>query len=127
MSAVTYQKSGMSLPRVLLRLEGLAVLGGAITLYGYQGYSWLAFAVFLLSPDVAMVGYALNPRLGALAYNVMHTSVLPISLGLVSFSLGSSLGLQLALIWLAHIGLDRAIGYGLKYESSFKDTHLNRV
>lgn len=118
---------GISWPGILLRLEGLAVLAGAVTLYAYQGYNWWMFALLLLSPDVAMVAYAINTRLGSLAYNLLHTSVFPILLGLFSLISGYNLGLSLALIWLAHIGMDRVMGYGLKYPTSFKDTHLSRV
>ncbi len=114
-------------PGILLRLEGLAVLAGAITLYAYQGYNWWMFALLLLSPDVAMVAYMLNTRMGSLAYNLLHTSIFPILLGLLSLISGYDLGLALALIWLAHIGMDRVMGYGLKYPTSFKDTHLSRV
>jgi hypothetical protein len=116
-----------SLPGILLRLEGLTVLGGALTLYAYQGYNWWMFALLLLSPDVALAAYAIDQRMGSLAYNLMHTYVFPILLALLSLVFGYSLGLQLALIWLAHIGMDRAVGYGLKYPTSFKDTHLSRV
>lgn len=118
---------GVSLPRILLRLEGLAVLAGTVTLYAYQGYNWWMFGLLLLSPDVAMVAYALNTRMGSLAYNLLHTSVFPILSGLFSLISGYNLGLSLALIWLAHIGMDRVMGYGLKYSTSFKDTHLSRV
>lgn len=114
-------------PVILLRLEGLAVLAGAITLYAYQGYNWWIFALLLLSPDVAIVAYTLNTRIGSLVYNLLHTSVFPILLGLFSLISGHDLGLSLALIWLAHIGMDRVMGYGLKYPTSFNDTHLSRV
>lgn len=117
----------ISLPRMLLHIEGLSVFIAAIALYGQQGYSWLAFALLLLAPDLAIIGYALNQRVGSIAYNVLHTYSLPLLLGLLSLFFGWSLGPQLALIWLAHIGMDRTVGYGLKYTSGFKDTHLSRV
>lgn len=114
-------------PRVLLHLEGFALFVGAIALYGQQGGNWWLFALLLLAPDVAMVGYAVNQRVGTIAYNILHTYSLPLMLVLASFLFGWSLGLQLGLIWLAHIGMDRTVGYGLKYTSAFKDTHLGRV
>ncbi len=118
---------GLSLPRLLLHLEGLAVLVAAIVCYGYQGYGWLAFILLLLVPDVTMVGYLVNNQPGSIVYNLGHTYSLPLLLGVLSLIFNAPLGLQLALIWLAHIGMDRMVGYGLKYEAGFKETHLSRV
>jgi hypothetical protein len=74
-----------------------------------------------------MVGYLLNPKLGSRLYNVVHTDVLPAALAASSFALHRTSPLAFALIWLGHIGLDRALGFGLKYPTFFKDTHLQRV
>jgi len=115
------------LPRRLLHLEGLAVLVGALALYFDAGYGWLLLVVLLLAPDLSMVGYLGGPRAGALIYNLAHTCAGPIALGLVGVLGDVDLATQLALIWLAHIGLDRMLGYGLKYPTGFKDTHLGRV
>lgn len=115
------------LPRRLLHLEGLAVLVGALALYFDAGYGWLLLVVLFLAPDLSMVGYLGGPRAGALIYNIVHTYAGPIALGLVGVLGDVDLAAQLALIWLAHIGLDRMLGYGLKYPTGFKDTHLGRV
>jgi hypothetical protein len=115
------------LPRRLLHLEGLAVLVGALALYFDAGYGWLLLVVLFLAPDLSMVGYLGGPRAGALVYNLAHTYAGPIALGLVGVLGDVDLATQLALIWLAHIGLDRMLGYGLKYPTGFKDTHLGRV
>lgn len=117
----------LSMPGLLLRIEGLSVLIVAGVLYGYQSYSWLVFALLLLAPDLAMLGYLLGPTIGSICYNLLHTYALPLSLALISLLADAPLGVQLALIWLAHIGMDRAVGYGLKYPTGFKDTHLERV
>jgi hypothetical protein len=83
--------------------------------------------VLLLAPDLGMLGYLAGNRAGAVTYDLLHTTVLPIALALYGF-LGDHTGpLSLGLIWLAHIGVDRLLGYGLKYSSGFKDTHLGRV
>jgi hypothetical protein len=118
---------GVSGPKALLHLEGLAVLAAAAAAYWQAGFGWWWFAGLLLAPDLAMAGYLLNPRLGSYAYNLIHTYALPLALGLLSMLAGWALGGELALIWLAHIGMDRALGYGLKYPTNFKDTHLGRV
>ena len=115
------------IPRRLLHVEGLVVLVGAIALYFDSGYGWLALVVLFLAPDLSMLGYLAGPRVGALAYDVVHTYALPVALGVAGVLAGSDTAIQLALIWLAHIGLDRMLGYGLKYPSGFKDTHLQRV
>lgn len=114
-------------PAILLRLEGLAVFCAAVALYFHEGHGWVLLLVLALAPDVALVGYLAGPVVGAVAYDVAHTEVLPLALGVVGVLAGSDLAPQLALIWLAHIGADRALGYGLKYRSDFKDTHLQRV
>ena len=115
------------LPRRLLHLEGLAVLVAALALYFDAGYGWALLLVLFLAPDLSVIGYAGGPAVGALTYNAVHTPVGPIALALVGVLGDAETATQIALIWLAHIGLDRLLGYGLKYPSGFKDTHLQRV
>jgi len=115
------------LPRRLLHLEGLAVLAGALALYFESGFGWLALVLLFLAPDLSMLGYLGGPRLGALAYDLVHTYAGPVALGVAGVLGGSDVLVQLALIWLAHIGMDRLLGYGLKYPTGFRDTHLQRV
>lgn len=111
-------------PRTFLRIEGLAALG--IALGGYftlHGPLWM-LAVLALAPDLSMIGYLAGPRLGSLSYNIVHTYTVPLALGAVGFWTDIRLALLVALIWAGHLGADRAFGYGLKFESGFKDTHL---
>jgi hypothetical protein len=117
----------VSLPRILLHAEGGALLVAAVLLYWDRGDGWLLFAVLLLAPDLGMLGYLANTRVGAVTYDLLHTTVLPIGLALYGFLGDHTTALSLGLIWLAHIGMDRLLGYGLKYTSGFKDTHLGRV
>ena len=114
-------------PTRLLRLEGFAVLVVALVAFGALGFSWWLFAALVLAPDLSMVAYARGPRFGARVYNLVHASVLPIALGLVGFLWASDAAVAVGLIWLAHIGLDRAVGYGLKRPTSFHDTHLGTI
>jgi hypothetical protein len=111
----------------LLRLEGLAVLAAAISAYGFVGGSWPLFALLLLAPDLAMIGYRFGSVVGAAAYNAVHAYLAPAALGAAGLALGAPTIQALALIWIAHIGLDRALGYGLKYASGFGDSHLGRI
>jgi hypothetical protein len=113
--------------RTVLRLEGAAALAVALELYAHGGFSWLLFAVLLLAPDLSMLAYLAGPKTGALVYNLVHTYALAAPLALIGFVLGSALASALGLIWVAHIGLDRLMGYGLKYQSGFGDTHLGRI
>jgi hypothetical protein len=110
-----------------LRLEGLAVGAAAAVLYFDQGYSWIAFVLLLLAPDIGMLGYLAGPRVGAATYDLLHFEAFPVVLGLAGVLAGADVPIQLALIWLTHIGVDRVLGYGLKYPTAFKDTHLQRV
>ena len=115
------------LPRRLLHLEGLAVAAGSLVLYFDAGYGWLLLVVLLLAPDLSMLGYLGGPRLGSLTYDVVHTYLGPVALGVIGVVGGYETAVQVALIWSAHIGVDRLLGYGLKYPTGFKDTHLQRV
>lgn len=117
-----------SLPKMLLHIEGLAVLAAAVTIYGrYAGTGWWVFFLLLLAPDVAMLPYLVSKRAGTIAYNLVHTYTGPLLVGVIALVTGWELGVALALIWLAHCGIDRAVGYGLKYSTEFKDTHLGRL
>jgi len=115
------------LPRLLLHAEGAAVAAAAVALYFHEGFDWWLLLVLALAPDLAMLGYLAGPRAGAAAYDLVHTYVLPVLLGAAGVIWDSDAALAVALIWLTHIGVDRALGYGLKYPSGFKDTHLQRV
>jgi hypothetical protein len=117
----------MSLPKVLLHGEGLAALVLAVVIYWHYGGNWWLFAALLFAPDLAMLGYLAGTRVGAMTYNAMHTWILPTVLAGIGYAADIRLLVLLALIIAAHIGLDRTIGYGLKYPGDFKDTHLGRV
>ncbi len=114
-------------PGVLLRVEGGALLATSVLFYWVNGGSWILFALLILAPDVSMLGYLLGPKVGATTYNLAHTYALPAGLAAFGVLAGSPLAVSVALVWFAHIGMDRMVGYGLKYASGFKDTHLNRV
>ncbi len=116
-----------STPNILLRAEGLALFISASALYASTSGNGWAFVLLLLTPDLAMVGYLVNPRVGSMTYNALHTMVLPLALFVVAWIAGWMTVVHIALIWLAHIGMDRMMGYGLKYATEFKDTHMQHV
>lgn len=113
--------------KILLHIEGLSVLALSVYFYGYNQFSWLFFIILLLAPDISMLGYLLNNRIGAITYNVFHTYTLALLIIFCGLMISAPIVLAIGLIWSAHIGMDRMIGYGLKYPTEFKDTHLNRV
>lgn len=115
------------LPAALLRLEGAALLGASVALYADGAWSWLVYLLLFLAPDLSMLAYLGGPRLGAVAYDAAHFAAIPAVLGVVGVTGGSDVLVQVALVWLGHIGIDRLLGYGLKYPSAFRDTHLQRV
>jgi hypothetical protein len=112
-------------PRTVLRIEGLATLGLALGGYfTHDGPMWL-LVVLALAPDLSMIGYLAGPRWGSLGYNIVHTYTLPFALGALGLWAEIRLALLVALIWIGHIGADRLFGYGLKFESGFRATHLS--
>lgn len=114
-------------PRVLLRLEGLATLIGALITYEAIGASWGLFALLLLLPDLSLIGYVAGARTGAAAYNALHTHIGPAALAALAYLEVVPPAWPVCLIWAAHIGMDRALGLGLKFPSAFKHTHLGNV
>lgn len=118
---------GDFLTKVLLHLEGLAVLIMSIFFYASNGFSWLLFFLLLFVPDLWMIGYVYNPKIGAAIYNVVHTYVFTIIVVFAGVVFSNDVFLAIGLISAAHIGMDRTCGYGLKYPTDFKDSHLQRV
>jgi hypothetical protein len=113
--------------RTLLRLEGLTLFAGMTLLYGFWGGPWWVYAVLFLAPDISFLGYLAGPKVGAIAYNAVHSYIVPMALMTAGFGFAPPLLLTIAMIWLAHIGFDRALGYGLKYSAGFGFTHLGRI
>lgn len=116
----------------ILRLENLAAALAFLSLYHQLGHDWRTFAWWILAPDLALLAYLFGPRAGACAYNTTHSYVGPVLLVLAAPVLATEEALlpppvQLALIWLAHIAVDRALGFGLKSTGSFHLTHLGEV
>ncbi len=111
-----------------LRVEGLAVAAVTAALYAHTGSGWWLFAALWLAPDLSMLGYlGGNSCWGARIYNTFHTYVLPGALGFSALLLNAHNLLPFALIWANHIGVDRLLGYGLKFSDGFGYTHLGRI
>ena len=114
-------------PSILLRLEGFVLFAVSVALFFHLGGALSLFLLLLLVPDVTMAGYALNVRVGAFIYNVGHTLAWPVALGGAALWTNHPEFVPYALIWAAHIGMDRMLGYGLKYPTYFADTHIQRL
>ncbi len=113
--------------RTWLRLEGLAAFGAGLALFAISGGDWLLLVPLLLLPDISMVAYAAGPRIGAMGYNLIHNWAIGFAALLIGLWLDSPAVLMLAAVLIAHVGLDRALGYGLKSPNAFQDTHLGRI
>src|ERR1700736_1601660 len=114
-------------PIALQRLEGGILLALSLLLYWRKGTSWWLYVLLILAPDLFMLGYLRGPRAGAAIYNLGHSWLLPGLIGIVGVLASVSADLPIALIWFGHIGVDRLLGYGLKFPTSFQDTHLGRI
>jgi hypothetical protein len=113
--------------RAWLRIEGLAAFAAGLVVYAVNGGEWLWVIPLLLLPDLSAIGYVAGPRVGAASYNLVHNWVpgfVALALGLWAEVPGL---LIVAAVLIAHVGMDRALGYGLKLPSSFQDTHLGRI
>ena len=111
-------------PKLVLRAEGALILAAAIYAYSQTNMGWLLFAILFFAPDIFMLGYLKNSRVGAISYNFGHTYLTPALLLGLGLSVGPSQLIAITLIWIGHIGFDRAVGYGLKYAICFKSSHL---
>jgi hypothetical protein len=113
--------------RTWLRLEGIAAFAAGLAIFGLAGGPWPLAIPLLLVPDVSMIGYLRGPRLGALTYNLVHNWAIGLAvLGLGAWS-GNGAVILAGAILVAHVGMDRAMGYGLKLPTSFQETHLGRI
>lgn len=114
-------------PRLLLRLEGAAVLVAAILAYTRLGTDWWLFVILFFVPDLSMLGYLAGKKMGAAFYNIAHWYALPLALIVGGMIAAIPFALAIGLVWAAHIGFDRALGYGLKYEDGFNSSHLGQI
>jgi Domain of unknown function (DUF4260) len=113
--------------RTLLRLEGVVLFAGMTMLYALWDGSWWVYAILFLAPDLSFAAYLAAPKAGAIIYNAAHSYLGPVALMTIGLAMAAPLTLSLAMIWLAHIGIDRALGYGLKYQAGFAFTHLGKI
>jgi len=114
-------------PALLLRIEEAALLAAAIAVYAHFHFSWVLFGALFLAPDLFMLGYLGNPRMGAAIYNLGHFLPVPMSVFAAGYFAHRPLAKAIGILWAAHIAFDRMLGYGLKYPARFNDTHLQHI
>lgn len=113
--------------RVLIRVEGLCVLIVSLLAYAKFGGGWGTFALLFFVPDLSLLGYLAGPRVGAASYNFMHSFIGALAILAAGVLLSAPAAVTAGIIWMAHIGFDRALGYGLKYSAGFGFTHLGFI
>jgi hypothetical protein len=113
--------------KILLHVEGLTIFALSLYFYWLNDLNGLFFLLLILVPDLSMLGYTINKRVGAIIYNIFHTYTLSLLAVLLGWYLSNPIILAVGLIWTAHIGMDRMVGYGLKYPTDFKHNHLNQM
>lgn len=109
------------------RIESLFIFVLACAAYHHYGFSWILFFILILAPDVFFAGYLIDPKIGARIYNIGHIYAAPVILLLLHYLAGMPQAPAISLIWTAHIAFDRVLGFGLKYDSGFRDTHLGKL
>lgn len=110
-----------------LKLEALAEFLLSVFAFSQLDFAWYWYPALLLLPDLSMIGYAFNTRIGAFSYNFLHNKALGVFVGVLGFTIGNP-GLLLAgVILYGHSAMDRIFGYGLKFPDDFKNTHLGRI
>uniref|UniRef100_E6VBZ8 DUF4260 family protein n=1 Tax=Rhodopseudomonas palustris (strain DX-1) TaxID=652103 RepID=E6VBZ8_RHOPX len=111
----------------VLRAEGLALFVGCTLFYVISDAPWELYALLFFAPDLGFLGYLAGPKVGAAVYNALHSTIGPLLLAIAGIVLLAPYAGTVAMIWLAHIGFDRALGFGLKYNAGFRFTHLGRI
>jgi hypothetical protein len=124
MSSSPLVGSVVGAPKLLLRVEGAVLFAASIAVFSVQGQAWWLYPALLLVPDIFMLGYLRNTKLGSIIYNLGHSYPAAAMVAALGFVTASAFTVAIGAIWFGHIGWDRMFGYGLKYATSFKHTHL---
>ncbi|WP_310587204.1 DUF4260 domain-containing protein [Flectobacillus major] len=111
--------------KTLLKLEELAQFVAGIILFNYLPYAWWYFLVLILLPDIGMLGYLINTKTGAWIYNLFHHKAVALTILTIGYYQHNHILLLVGVILWSHAAMDRLMGYGLKYEDSFKHTSLS--
>lgn len=111
----------------MLKLEELFLFGLALCLFSGLDYGWGTYALLFLAPDLSMLGYLVNPRVGSWTYNLAHHKGLSVALYVSGYLTGNPALMFAGTLLLGHSSFDRVLGYGLKYPDAFQHTHLGMI
>lgn len=115
--------------KTILRLEELAMTAAALYILSIHnlGFSLWTWLLLFFTPDISMLGYAVNSRIGAFIYNLFHHKGIAIAIMLSGYFLNNETMIAVGALLFAHSSFDRIMGYGLKYTDSFQNTHLGPI
>lgn len=111
----------------IIKAEELAMFVLGIYLFSTLGLEWWWFLVLILLPDISMIGYAFGNKIGAYSYNFFHHKAIAIVVYLIGIYVNNTTIQLIGIILFSHSAMDRMFGYGLKYNTSFHDTHLGKI
>lgn len=113
--------------KLTLKLEELAMFGISLYCFSHLPYAGWWFAVLFLTPDLSMLGYIINTKVGAISYNILHHKGIALAIVALGIIMTSSPILFAGILLFSHACFDRILGYGLKYSDSFFNTHLGKI
>lgn len=113
--------------KLLLKLEELGMLILSIFMFSQLSYAWWWFIALILLPDIGMLGYIVNTKVGAITYNIFHHKGLAILIYFLGIYFETELLKLIGVILFGHASMDRIFGYGLKFDNAFKNTHLGEI
>ena len=111
----------------IVRIENGCAFAISFYIYMLLDFPIWLFFVLLLVPDITMIGYVINKEIGAVVYNFGHSLISPLVILLSYFYFSKDYLLMISIIWIAHIFMDRLLGFGLKYGDSFNKTHIQKL
>ncbi|MEP1095443.1 MAG: DUF4260 domain-containing protein [Cyclobacteriaceae bacterium] len=111
----------------IIKVEELLMFLFSIVLFNQTDYQWWVFLVFILAPDIGMVGYVVNAKMGAFTYNIFHHKGIALAVLCLGWFLENPMMELGGIILFGHASMDRIFGYGLKFSDSFKHTHLGKL
>ena len=111
----------------IIKLEEAAMFGFSIYLFNQTDFAWWWYLALILTPDIGMIGYLINTKIGALTYNLFHHKAIAILALCIGWWFGNDAIALSGIILFGHASMDRLFGYGLKYNDDFKHTHLGWI
>lgn len=110
-----------------IKLEEFAMFGFSIFLFNQTDYNWWIYLIFILTPDIGMLGYVINTKIGAVTYNLFHHRGIALVILIIGYYYSLEWLVLAGIILFGHAAMDRMLGYGLKYDDDFKHTHLGWI